>query len=176
MNLLSATDRSFLKRFAIVVAGLHVIAALLIVLALVLYARHPPATAPHGNADVLHSRIAPIGDVYSGETGRAAALAAQKQVAATAASAQAYGGTTDGKTIFDNLCHTCHAAGIAGAPKVGDKAAWGPRISQGADSLNAHAINGYQGKSGVMPAKGGNPALTEEQVKAAVSWMIAQAT
>lgn len=175
MNILSATDRAFLKRFATVVAGLHVIAALLIVLALSLYARHPPATAPGENADVVRSRIAPVGDVYSGETGRAAAQAAQKQVAATAAGAQAYGGTTDGKTIFNNLCHTCHEAGIAGAPKVGDKAAWGPRISQGADTLNAHAINGYQGKSGVMPAKGGNPALSDDQVKAAVSWMIAQA-
>ena len=174
MNPLSATDRSFLKRFSIVVAGLHVIAVLLIVLALSLYARHPPATAPGQNADVLRSRIAPVGNVYSGENGRAAALAAQKQVAATAASAQAYGGSTDGKTIYDNLCHTCHEAGIAGAPKVADKAAWGPRISQGDQTLVAHAINGYQGKSGVMPARGGNPSLTDDQVKAAVSWMIAQ--
>ena len=82
--------------------------------------------------------------------------------------------STDGKTIFDNLCHSCHTAGIAGAPKVGDKAEWAARIAQGADTLDKHAIEGFTGKTGVMPAKGGNPALTDEQMKAVVAWMIEQ--
>ena len=170
---LSKTDRDFLKRFSTVVAALHVVALFLVVLALFLYAHHPPPKAPDADQSV-RARIAPVGDVYSGDAGRAAAAAAQKQAQAGAATGQAYGGTTDGKAIFDNLCHTCHEAGIAGAPKVGDAAAWKPRISQGTATLFEHAINGFQGKTGVMPPKGGNPALTDEQVKAAVQWMAAQ--
>ena len=58
----------------------------------------------------------------------------------------------------------------AGAPKVGEKAVWAPRIAQGKDALYEHAIKG----KGVMPAKGGNPALTDDQVKATVDWMLEQ--
>lgn len=170
---LSGTDREFLKRFAAVVASLHLIAAFLLVLAYALYQRHPPPTAP-ATQQAARDRIAPVGAVYSGETGRAAAAAAAQAQAQAAASGQAYGGTTDGKTIFDSLCHTCHEAGIAGAPKVGDAGAWKPRIAQGTGTLVDHAIKGFQGKSGVMPPKGGNPALTDEQVNAAVQWMIGQ--
>ena len=145
----------------------------LIGIALFLYSHHPPATAPDAGQPA-RTRIAPVGEVYAGEAGRATATAAQKQAQAAAATGQAYGGTKDGKVIFDNLCSTCHEAGIAGAPKVGDAAAWKPRVSQGAATLVEHAINGYQGKTGVMPPKGGNPALTEEQIRAAVQWMTAQ--
>ena len=95
--------------------------------------------------------------------------AAAEAAAKAAASQVAYGGTTDGKTIYDNLCNSCHTAGVAGAPKLGDKAMWGPRIAEGLDTLIKHAIEGYNGPDGnFMPAKGGNPALTDEQVKAAV--------
>ena len=87
----------------------------------------------------------------------------------------AYGGTTDGKAIFDHLCTSCHTAGVAGAPKVGNKAMWAPRIAQGMDTLFKHATEGYHGPDGnYMPPKGGNPALTEAQIKAAVTWMVGQ--
>ena len=171
---LSSTDREFLKHFGALVGALHVLALVLLGLAIYLYARHPPPTAPDERS-AIQARIAPVGAVYSGDTGRAAAAAAAAQAQTAAAGAQAYGGTTDGKTIFENLFRTCHEAGIAGAPKVGDAAAWKPRISQGTATLVQHAISGFQGKSGVMPPKGGNPALTDEQVKAAVEWMVAQA-
>ena len=55
-----------------------------------------------------------------------------------------------------------------------NKAAWAPRLAQGEATLLKHAIEGYTGTEGMMPAKGGNPALTDEQVKATVDWMIAQ--
>ena len=55
-----------------------------------------------------------------------------------------------------------------------DKSLWAPRVAEGLDTLVKHAIEGYTGKSGVMPAKGGNPALTDEQIKATVTWMIDQ--
>jgi cytochrome c5 len=65
---------------------------------------------------------------------------------------------------------------VAGAPKLGDKGAWGSRIAQGAETLIKHAIQGYTGPDGNhMPAKGGNPALTDEQVSNTVKWMVDQA-
>ena len=80
---------------------------------------------------------------------------------------------TVGKSVYGKTCSMCHAAGVAGAPKPGDKADWGPRIAQGKDTLYKHAIEGYTGPDGgIMPPKGGNPALTEEQIHATVDWML----
>ena len=77
-----------------------------------------------------------------------------------------------GEGVYKNACVACHGAGIAGAPKAGDKTAWSPRIAQGKPTLYEHAIRGYQGKAGVMPAKGGNTALADADVKAAVDYMV----
>ncbi len=77
--------------------------------------------------------------------------------------------------MFTATCSVCHAAGIAGAPKFGDKAAWAPRIAQGLPTLQQHAIAGYQGKAGVMPPKGGNASLSDAAVKAAVEYMVSAA-
>ena len=121
------------------------------------------------------ARIAPAGAVYAGDTGRAAMQAAQEAAAKAAAAQVAYGGTTDGKTIYDNLCHSCHTAGVAGAPKLGDKAAWAARIAEGIPTLIKHATEGYKGPDGnMMPAKGGNPSLNDDQVAATVKWMVSQ--
>jgi cytochrome c5 len=81
----------------------------------------------------------------------------------------------DGKKIFEANCAACHGAGIAGAPKFGDKALWAPRIAQGVSVLYTHAIGGFQGKSGAMPPKGGNLALPDADIKAAVDYMVAAA-
>jgi cytochrome c5 len=94
-------------------------------------------------------------------------------VAAPAAPA-AGGNTAKGEDIYKQTCFACHAAGVAGAPKLGDKAAWGPRIAQGNDTLYTHSIKGFQGKVGMMPPKGGNMALSDADVKAAVDYMVAQ--
>jgi len=101
-----------------------------------------------------------------------AAPPAPAATAATAPAAQAAAGQPDGKKVFDTTCAACHGAGIAGAPKLGDKAAWAPRVAEGASTLYTHAINGYQGKSGMMPPKGGNTALPDADVKAAVDYML----
>ena len=79
-----------------------------------------------------------------------------------------------GKNLYNSVCMACHAAGIAGAPKFGDKTAWAERIKQGPATLYQHAINGYQGKNGMMPAKGGS-AASDDDVKAAVDYMTAAA-
>ena len=69
----------------------------------------------------------------------------------------------------------CHGSGAAGAPKIGDKADWGPRIAQGKATLYEHAIKGFNGSKGAMPPKGANPALSDDEVKAAVDYMVSKA-
>jgi cytochrome c5 len=80
----------------------------------------------------------------------------------------------DGQQVYQAGCVACHDAGIAGAPKVGDKGQWAKRIAKGLDTLYTSAVNGIQGSAGAMPAKGGNPALSNAEVKAAVDYMVAR--
>lgn len=77
-----------------------------------------------------------------------------------------------GKSVYGKTCALCHAAGVAGAPKPGDKDDWGPRIAQGNDTLYKHAIEGFTGSKGVMPPKGGSTSLADDDVKAAVDYMV----
>ena len=80
-----------------------------------------------------------------------------------------------GQQTYQQACFACHGTGVAGAPKIGDKAAWGPRIAQGLPTLYEHALKGFKGKSGVMPAKGGRVDLSDDVVKAAVRYMVESA-
>lgn len=77
-----------------------------------------------------------------------------------------------GKKVFGTTCSLCHASGAAGAPIFGNKADWDPRIAQGMDVLYKHALEGFTGAKGMMPARGGSATLTDEQVKAAVNYMV----
>lgn len=77
-----------------------------------------------------------------------------------------------GESVYKNACAVCHAPGVAGAPRLEDRADWAPRIAQGADVLYSHAINGFQGQKGVMPPKGGNMGLSDQDVRAAVDYMV----
>jgi len=97
-------------------------------------------------------RIKPFGEVNIG----------------TAPVAAAPSSGADGKGTYSASCAACHASGAAGSPKLGDKAAWKARIAQGNSTLVDHAINGFKG----MPAKGGNASLSDEDVKAAVTYMV----
>ena len=76
----------------------------------------------------------------------------------------------NGKATYDSTCAACHTSGVAGAPKLGDKAAWAPRLATGAAALNASAING----KGIMPPKGGNKALPDADIIAAVDYLLSQ--
>lgn len=95
------------------------------------------------------------------------ALAAEPAAPAPTAAANPVGASVYAKT-----CALCHAAGVGGAPKPGDKADWGPRIAQGEEVLFKHAIEGFTGAKGMMPAKGGGASLSDEDVKAAVTHMV----
>lgn len=93
---------------------------------------------------------------------------------APAPAAPAAAENTVGKSVFGKTCYMCHAANVAGAPKPGDKADWGPRIAQGMDVLYKHALEGFTGAKGQMPARGGNNVLSDDEVKAGVNYMVDQ--
>ena len=78
----------------------------------------------------------------------------------------------DGKATYDSACGVCHTAGVAGAPIVGDKEAWAERVAQGNDVLFKHVLEGFQGKVGYMPPKGGFAHLSDDDVKAALEYMV----
>ena len=112
----------------------------------------------------IAARIAAVGQI---NTAQAQSSTTTTQVAVTEAA-------VDGQKVYQSACIACHGAGVAGAPMVGNAAAWAARIAAGSDSLYANAINGLVGSSGVMPAKGGNSTLSDAEVKAAVDHMVSQ--
>ena len=169
----NSTDQVFLKKFSMLIGFLALVALMLIALATAIYS-NAPRNKDSALVRVADERIATVGGVYAGETGAAAMQAAKDAAASAAASQVAYGGTTDGKEIYGKLCHSCHETGAGGSPKLSDKAHWAPRVAEGLATLEKHAIEGYTGSSGMMPARGGNPSLTDEQVKATVEWMVSQ--
>ena len=80
-------------------------------------------------------------------------------------------GPKSGEQIVQTVCGACHTTGLLNSPKIADKAAWAPRIAQGVDVLYKSALNGKN----LMPARGGNPALSDDEMKAAVDYLVKQA-
>ena len=107
--------------------------------------------------EAIAERLAPVGD-----------LCLQGQDCGGAAPAPAAGGAKSPEDLYGTVCAACHNTGAAGAPKKGDVAAWAPRISQGMDTLYSHSINGFN----AMPAKGGNPSLSDDEVKSIVDYIV----
>jgi len=81
----------------------------------------------------------------------------------------------NGDELFEQACKACHGPGIGGAPKAGDKAAWQPRVAKGKDILYDHALHGYTGSAGMMPAKGGRVDVSDDLVKQAVDHIVGMA-
>lgn len=107
------------------------------------------------------------------------ATAAKPKDTATVVTAASLPTPTDpllarGKAVWAGTCQPCHGTGLGGAPTIGNKALWGPRIAQGMNMLYGHALKGFAGKQGEMPARGGNDKLSDDEVKAAVSFMVSQ--
>jgi cytochrome c5 len=125
------------------------------------------AAAPAAVAAVANAASA----VPAATTAATAAATAVAAAAAPAAAKPAAASASDaGKKVYDTYCAACHVAGVAGAPKFADKAAWAPRIATGMDALYGAVIKG----KGAMPAKGGSPA-SDDDIKAAVQYMVAAA-
>ena len=128
-----------------------------------------------GNADLSDVEVARA-VAYMANSGGASFKAPEAEAAAPAATAPAAASSSKpdpakGKAVFNTNCAVCHATGVAGAPKVGDKAAWSARISQGFETLHNHSLNGIRG----MPAKGGNPSLPDADLVNAVGYMFTEA-
>jgi cytochrome c5 len=157
------TDRDFLKTFSGLLAALVALTVIIFVVAQMVSGNAKSKSA-QSDAAKIAERIKPVG-----ELAMAGAAAVANGVVPTANAAGA------GEATYNKACMACHAAGVAGAPKIGDKADWGPRIAQGNATLYTHAIKGFQGKKGMMPAKGGNASLSDADVKAAVDFMASKA-
>jgi cytochrome c5 len=97
---------------------------------------------------------------------------ALKIVATTPAGSAAPALPKNGDELYEQACKACHGAGIGGAPKAGDKAAWGPRIAKGNATLYDHALHGFTGTAGMMPAKGGRVDVSDDLVKQAVDHIV----
>jgi len=161
--------------------GVVIAIILLVQYAVGSYGSRDLAGHPSMSPEAVQKRIAPVAHVKVDPNAPAAAPApaiaapaaapapAPAKPGAAPAKTAAAGGA--GKSTYDATCAACHASGVAGAPKFGDKAAWAPRIAQGLPALHASALKG----KGAMPAKGGNAALPDDAVKAAVDYMASAA-
>ena len=134
----------------------------------------PEAVAPAATAETVAPAAAeasPVAAETAAPTAAAAAPAAPAAPVKAAKAAVAKADPTKGKAVYTANCAVCHAAGVAGAPKMSDKAAWAPRLGQGFDGLYKSALNGKN----AMPAKGGNPALPDADLANAVAYMLVEA-
>ena len=151
---------------------------MLVQLAVSTYGTRVSSDDPAMSPQAVAKRIAPVARLAidpsaTAAPAPAAAAAASAPAAAPAAPAPAKAGEAGaaGKSTYDSACTVCHGAGVAGAPKLGDKAAWAPRIAAGKPALYNSALKG----KGAMPPKGGNAALSDDAVKAAVDYLLAAA-
>ena len=165
-------DQKFFDMYSLVIGGLAAVALAILVLAM----KMSDLTQGVYTRDVgeyqaaVGERIRPVGQVYlpgeehSSPTPTVKAVAEPEPVAAA----------LTGPQVYNSACLACHAAGVAGAPVVGDAAAWAPRMAQGVAVLTKHAIEGYTGSAGYMPAKGGRTDLSDAEVGDAVEYMLGQ--
>lgn len=172
---MSKRDEHFFNVISVVIG---ILAAITIGIFVYAYTLGGPAEQAHSAADPVYlkgviERITPVGRVaVAGKDNASLAIAAPAGAAAAAPAAAAL--PTNGEETYKAVCSVCHAAGVAGAPKAGDKAAWAPRVAQGKDTLYKHAVEGFQGKAGVMPAKGGRADLPDDLVRQAVDYLSSQ--
>lgn len=161
-------DRKFFDTFMLVLGILIGIAILLYVLARIVASgtQEKHVITDPVNQAVVAERIAPVAKVAVAGQDNSALAPVQ---AAAAEPAKELGG----EEVFNMACMACHGAGVAGAPKFGDKAAWAPRIAKGADTLHKHALEGFQGNAGFMPPKGGRADLADKSIMNAVDYMVA---
>ncbi|WP_372695367.1 cytochrome c5 family protein [Immundisolibacter sp.] len=160
----SPTSDNSASAFTVVLLSLVALTFVLAGLAVYLVNTSRPTAIDPTIAALADARIQPVGEVYvGGENGSPATGAA-----ATAAAEDT--GPVDGAAVYQQACFSCHATGVAGAPKLGDTAAWESRLSQGIDVLYQHSLQGIR----AMPPKGGFMNLSDEQVKAAVDHMVSQ--
>ena len=171
--LVTKADDIFYRQFGVILLMLTLFTVCMIIL----------ASSIGGNAfetmqnskSAVMERISPVGQVRVGNPEQvvAAEASGSMQVAAAQPPAQeaAAGDAKSGEDVYNGGCLACHGTGAAGAPKLGDKAAWEPRAAQGLDALVANAIKG----KGAMPPKGGNPSWSDQEIRNAIEFMLGKA-
>lgn len=169
---MSTQDTHFFNMFSIVIGLLVAIAIALFALSRIVAGRtqeqHVLVEAQY--VEAVSERIQPrVRVAVAGQDNSALAIAAP---ATTAQPGAATAAPKTGIEVYEQACSACHAQGIGGAPKAGDAANWGPRIAQGKDTLYKHAIEGFTGKAGMMPPKGGRVDIPDELVREAVDHMV----
>jgi cytochrome c5 len=165
-------DRTFFDTFMLVLGILLGVTIGLIIIARIIAANTSLAHKADDPMYVqqLESRIRPVAQVAVAGKDNSALAPAASAAAPDAAVAAA---DLTGEQVYNQACVACHGAGVAGAPKLGDKAAWAPRIAQGLDTLHTHALQGFQGKAGFMPPKGGRTDLSDQSVMNGVDYIVA---
>jgi cytochrome c5 len=167
----SKQDSQFFNVFSVVLGLLVVSAILIFALARYVGSNTQNAglmTEPMQLQGVETRTAQPARVAVAGQDNSALAIAP----VSTAAGAVVAVTFKDGTEVFEGACKACHGAGLAGAPKAGDAAAWAPRIAKGKATLYDHAIKGFNGQAGVMPAKGGRTDLPDDLIRQAVDHMI----
>ena len=164
----SASDTGFIKTptqlmVVIVLAFVIPIAGIFTIIHFVVGGGKSRAT-PAMSDKAIAERIKPVGSTPEVVPGPSPLVPAPAPAVVAAAGDAGKPAAADGKVVYDGNCQACHAAGVAGAPKLGDKAAWAPRLGAGAAALQTAAIKGKN----AMPPKGGNLSLADADVKAAV--------
>jgi len=157
-------DSAFFRQFGGVIAALVVLTIALIFLARFINPGSDEGDNPN-QAILAEKRIEPVGSVRYGDAGAAALAESQ---AAVAEAMPAGDVVVDGAEVYGGLCKTCHDAGVAGAPITGSDQMSERLTARGLDGLVQNAINGLN----AMPARGGNPTLTDDQIRAAVEFML----
>ena len=169
---MSKQDTHFFNVFSMVIGLLVGVTIVLFALARIVASHTQEAqvlTEPDYSKTVVMRIAEPAREAVAGADNSALAVKVQTAEGAGSASPAMPKNGTD---VFEQTCSVCHGQGIAGAPKAGDKAAWAPRIAEGKATLYEHALKGFQGKTGVMPPKGGRTDLPDDLVKQAVDHMV----
>ncbi|MGH8221212.1 MAG: c-type cytochrome [Steroidobacteraceae bacterium] len=169
---MSKQDTHFFNVFSLVIGLLVAVAILLFALARIVAGatQERQVYAEPVYVASVTERLQPFArEAIAGQDNAALAIAPTKS-AGQAGSALPV--PKNGRQAFQDVCSTCHGMGIAGAPKAGDAAAWGPRIAEGKPTLYQHALHGFTGKKGTMPAKGGRLDIPDAVIKQAVDYMV----
>ena len=164
---------SFIKtpQQLIVVILLSFLVPIVAIILLVQLVVSHPAPDPNAMTDAaIAKRLQPVGQVEFAAADAAAGGKEQAAPKSRAAAASTASQKPDGKKVYETTCMACHATGVAGAPKLGDKAAWAPHLKHGMGALLQLALKG----KGAMPPKGGNPSLSDDEVRAALEFMVSQ--
>jgi len=176
------SDTRFTNMFSIMIGGLIILTLGLITLAVMIGSDTGESDVSAAAQDKqVAERIKPVGQLsIAGSVASESGESKAQQNLGNADDSDTGSATSDtqvteaasGESVYNGNCAACHNSGVAGAPVQGDAADWNDRVAQGVETLYKHAIEGYQGSSGMMPAKGGNPSLEDAEVKAAVDYML----